>query len=181
MDPGGSKGGVLDADDSLCFEPDRKHYQLISMKHHCRSLFAVAVCAAAVPSIHAQTPTPTPAGYVDAFRSPASAPLAERQTRTALRLSQRMVNGETQLLVNFRTLYNEVWHNADGLTPQQVCDALGGRAAGLFVIAGTMANALYQIDPAGLGAMVSVPAGYATAVHADGTVTLTYTPPAAGQ
>ena len=37
-------------------------------------------------------------------------------------------------------------------------------------------QALYQIDPAGLGAMVNVPAGYATAVHADGTVTLTYTP-----
>ena len=88
-----------------------------------------------------------------------------------------MVGGESQLLANFRALYNEVWHNADGLTPQQVCDALGTRAENLFVIAGTMANALYQIDPAGLGVMVSVPAGYSVTIHTDGTVTLTYTPP----
>ena len=109
--------------------------------------------------------------------STGAAPLAERQARTAARLSQRLVGGESQLLSNFRALYNEVWHNADGLTPQQVCDALGSRAANLFIIAGTMANALYQIDPAGLGAMVDVPAGYTATINADGTVTLTYTAP----
>ena len=143
------------------------------------ALLPLAVVPAA--SLRAQSPSPTPtatpAGYVAAFRAGADAPLADRQGRTAARLSQRMVGGESQLLTNFRALYNEVWHNADGLTPQQVCDALGTRAGSLFVIAGTMANALYQIDPAGLGAMVSVPAGYASAIHADGTVTLTYVAP----
>ncbi len=123
------------------------------------------------------TPAATPAGYVDAFRVTAAAPLADRQARTVSRLGQRMVIGETQLLMNFRTLYTEVWHNPDGLTPPQVCDALGAKAASLFVIAGTMANALYQIDPAGIGAMVNVPAGWKSTINADGTVTLTYTAP----
>ena len=123
------------------------------------------------------TPTPTPTGYVDAFRVTASTPLADRQGRTSARLSQRMVVGEAQLLTNYRALYNEVWHNADGLTPQQVCDALGARASNLFVIAGTMANALYAIDPAGLGAMVSVPAGHTATINVDGTVTITTAAP----
>ena len=122
-------------------------------------------------------PTPTPMGYVAAFRAGTDAPLAERQARASARLGQRMVGGEAQLLANFRALYNEVWHNAEGLTPQQVCDALGTRAGSLFVIAGTMANALYQIDPVGLGAMINVPAGYTATIHADGTVTLTYAAP----
>ena len=140
-----------------------------------RHLLAPALCLFAVAA-RAQTPTPapTPAGYVDAFKITAAAPLADRETRTAARLGQRMIGGEAQLLTNFRALYNEVWHNADGLTPQQVCDALGARAASLFVIAGTMANALYQIDPAGVGTMVNVPAGYTAAINADGTVTLTF-------
>lgn len=146
-----------------------------------RQLLASALCLFTVTArAQSPTPTPTPAGYVDAFKITAAAPLADRETRTAARLGQRMVGGETQLLTNFRALYNEVWHNADGLTPQQVCDALGVRASSLFVIAGTMSNALYQIDPAGLGAMVNVPAGYAATLHADGTVTLTFTPPAGG-
>ena len=145
---------------------------------------SVAVTAAALLTVtpftsRAQSPGPaptsTPAGYVAAFRTGASAPMAERQARTSARLSQRMVSGESQLLANFRALYNDVWRNADGLTPQQVCDALGTRAGSLFVIAGTMSNALYQIDPTGLGAMVNVPAGYAATIHPDGTVTLTFT------
>ena len=145
---------------------------------HFTAVATAALFTAAPVRSRAQSPSPapTPAGYVAAFRAGADAPLAERQGRTSARLSQRMVGGESQLLANFRALYNDVWRNADGLTPQQVCDALGTRAGSLFVIAGTMANALYQIDPAGLGAMVNVPAGYATTIHADGTVTLTYTP-----
>ena len=141
--------------------------------------------AAALP-LHAQTATPTPGssptptpGYVAAFQPSATQPLADRTARTATRLSTRLTVGEAQLLQNFRGLYNEVWHNPDGLTPQQACDALGSRASNLFVIAGTMANALYQIDPVGLGAMVSVPAGYAATINPDGTVTITYTAPAA--
>ena len=69
---------------------------------------------------------------------------------------------------------------AAGLTPQQVCDALGSpKASNLFVIAGYMQLSLYQIDPAGLGSMVSVPAGYTATINADGTVTITYSAPAA--
>lgn len=157
------------------------------MKNRSRPVLVITAAAALLAAVPARaqtsspTPTPnsTPVGYVTAFKVTASAPLADRQARTSTRLGQRMVSGETQLLTNFRALYNEVWHNADGLTPQQVCDALGTKAADLFVIAGTMAGALYNIDPAGIGTMVNVPAGYAATPHADGTVTITYTAPAA--
>ena len=152
-------------------------------------LLAVLLLATTLP-LRAQTPTPVPTpaptvsptpapGYVAAFQTTPASPLANRQAHTATLLSTRMVVGEAQLLQNFRALYNGVWHNPDGLTPQQVCDALGPKASNLFVIAGTMASALYQIDPTGLGAMVTVPTGYTAAIDADGTVTITYTAPAA--
>ena len=150
------------------------------MKKTRHLLTAAVVLLAAAASAPAQTATPTPTpGYVAAFQTTTTSPLADRETRTASRLSQRMVNGEAQLLMNFRGLYNEVWKNPDGLTPQQVCDALGNRASNLFVIAGTMANALYQIDPTGLGSMVNVPTGYTATINAGGTVTITYAAPAA--
>ena len=146
-------------------------------------LLAASLVLAASSGLRAQSaaaaPSPTP-GYVDAFKPSAADSLPTRQARTATRLGRRMVTGETQLLRSFAALYQEVWQNPDGLTPQQVCDALGTRAGSLFVIAGTMANALYQIDPAGLGAMVSPPAGYTMNPHDDGSVTLTYAAPAAG-
>ena len=144
------------------------------------TLFAAALPLRAQTATPAPSPNPTPTpGYVAAFQPSATQPLADREARTSARLSTRLTVGEAQLLQNFRGLYNEVWHNADGLTPQQVCDALGNKAGNLFIIAGTMANALSQIDPAGLGAMVSVPAGYTAAINADGTVTITHAAPAA--
>ena len=151
------------------------------MKSKISTLVIIALTLCLLPALHAQTPTPTPTpvGYVDTFKISTAAPLADRQARTAARLAQRMVSGESQLLMNYRALYNEVWKNTDGLTPQQVCDALGTKAANLFVIAGTMANALYQIDPVGIGVLVNVPTGWTNAIHADGTVILTYTPPTA--
>ena len=126
----------------------------------------------------AQTPTASP-GYVETFKASTTDSLEVRQARTATRLGRRMINGEAQLLRSFSALYQEMWQNTDGLTPQQVCDALGNKAASLFVVAGTMSNALYTIDPTGLGAMVSVPPGYTTTLHPDGTVTLVFTAPAA--
>ena len=153
-----------------------------------RSILTAAILFVAALPLRAQTPTPaasptaaaTPApGYVAAFQTTATSSLADRQARTATRLSQRLTNGNAQLLMNFRSVYNEVWKNPDGLTPQQVSDALGTKADNLFVIAGTMANALYQIDPAGLGSMVGPPAGYTITGNADGTVTITLAAPAA--
>ena len=67
-----------------------------------------------------------------------------------------MVTGETLLLHSFAASYQEVWQNPDGLTPPQVCAALGNKAASLFVVAGTMANALYAIDPAGLDGVLHI-------------------------
>lgn len=139
-------------------------------------LCVVSTAFVGIGKLCAQEASPV-TGYVEAFRPSAGDSVAARQARTAARLSQRLVNGEAQLLRSFAGLYQDVWHNADGLTPQQVCDALGPKAGNLFVIAGTMANSLYGIDPAGLGRMVAMPPGYAATIHADGTVTLAFTAP----
>ena len=140
---------------------------------------SLVLAASSAGRAQAAEPTPVPpAGYVDAFKASATDSLEIRQARTATRLGRRMVTGETLLLRAFAALYQEVWQNPDGLTPQQVCASLGNKAASLFVVAGTMANALHTIDPAGLGAMVNVPPGYTVSVHDDGTVTLAYTAPA---
>ena len=141
-------------------------------------LFNAALLLASASHGQAQTPAATP-GYVETFKASPTDSLETRQARTATRLSRRMINGETQLLRSFSALYQEVWQNPDGLTPQQVCDALGSRAASLFVVAGTMSNALYTIDPAGLGTMVNMPTGYTVTLHADGTATLVFTAPVA--
>ena len=151
-----------------------KHTRLI----HCRKMMAclTALGVAGSGGLHGQQPGPTSSpvsGYVEVFRPSTNQPVAERQARTAQRITARMVGGEAQLLRNFAGLYQEMWHNADGLSPQQVCDALGPKAGNLFVIAGTMANALYQIDPVGVGTMVHVPTGYTATIHDDGTVTVT--------
>ncbi len=134
-------------------------------------ILAASLVLAGAGTIHAQVSNPVP-GYVEAFKPSNNDAVGARQARTAARLSRHMVSGETQLLRSFAGLYQEVWQNADGLTPQQVCDALGTKAGNLFVIAGTMANALYTIDPAGVGAMVNVPSGYTATINADGTVTV---------
>ena len=147
------------------------------MKHPLLLCTATLALAAANHG-YAQSAGPTP-GYVEIFRASPADSLEVRQARTAARLDRRMVYGETQLLRSFAALYQEVWQNADGLTPEQVCNALGTRAGSLFVVAGTMANALHTIDPAGLGSMVTAPPGYAATIHADGTVTLVFTAPAA--
>ena len=153
-----------------------------------RSILTAAVLLAAVLPLRAQTATPTPAptaaptatpGYVAAFQTTAASPLAQRQAHTATVLPTRLTTSEAQLLQSFRALYGEVWKNPDGLTPQQVCDALGTKADNLFVIAGTLVNALSQIDPAGLGAMVNLPTGYTVTGNADGTVTVSFAAPAA--
>ncbi len=139
-------------------------------------LFAASAVVALAGSLCAQGVTPG-TGYVETFKPSASDSVEARQARTAARLGRRLVTGETQLLRSFAGLYQEVWQNADGLTPQQVCDALGNKAGNLFVIAGTMANALSGIDPAGLGSMVGMPPGYAATMHPDGTVTLVFVAP----
>lgn len=147
------------------------------------ALLLLAALAAPLP-LRAQTPTPTvsptPApGYVAAFQITAASPLAVRQAQAATLLSQRMVVGSAQLLQNFQTEYKGVWNNPLGLTPQQVCDALGTKAGNLFIIAGYTQLMLSHVNPTGIGTMVSVPAGYAATINADNTVTITYTAPAA--
>lgn len=128
----------------------------------------------------APTPGPTPAaapGYVETFRGSTADGTALREARTAARVSQRLVNGEAQLLRSYTALYHEIWQNPDGLTPQQACDSLGTKAGDLFAVAGIMANALSTIDPAGLGTMATPPLGYTVATNPDGTVTVTSTKP----
>ena len=74
------------------------------------------------------------------------------------------------MLVTWRNLYEQVWANPFGLTPQQVLDLVGADAAKLFALSSQIAEMLNQIQP---GCVVNaVPEGWKYAVNGDGTVTV---------
>lgn len=74
---------------------------------------------------------------------------------------------------------NEVWRNNFGLTPQQVCDALGSDAASAFDLHSRLTSAIVKIAiAAGVTPDVISPTNKFT-VNPDGTVTILnepYTP-----
>lgn len=71
-----------------------------------------------------------------------------------------------------------MWANPDGLTAQEVCDAVGTDAATLIIAHGALTGAVVQAATAG-GAnpmeFITLPT-YAFTVNPDGTVTVLSTP-----
>jgi hypothetical protein len=65
-----------------------------------------------------------------------------------------------------------VWANPYGLTPQQVFDAIGARAAGLVDFLTRVAVAINALAPLELRIASSKPAGVVLVVNGNGTVTL---------
>lgn len=73
-----------------------------------------------------------------------------------------------RLVRDFGTLFQQVWNNQNGLTPQQIFDAFGTDAVQLFVIAGTIQDAVNHIQPSTLNGTPPLP----YVIHQDGTVTV---------
>lgn len=76
--------------------------------------------------------------------------------------------------------YRTFWSNAQGVSPQDVADALGTDAAQMMYWHQAFALQAYQVcEQSGRPFFVptSIPEGWAYAVGEDGLMTLTYTPP----
>jgi hypothetical protein len=72
-------------------------------------------------------------------------------------------------------LGNVVWHNADGLTPQQACDALGADAGTMFQAAALVLQLSALVSPPDPPANPT-PAWATVTINPDKTVTITGTP-----
>ena len=73
--------------------------------------------------------------------------IQQRQNITANRIRQN----SKQLLHNikhrYETLFNSVWNNSLGLTPQEVLDSIGGDAYELFVYSDMVKQWISRVDP----------------------------------
>jgi len=100
--------------------------------------------------------------------SPPTPTTAQLQTN----VTRDIKNTCTQLfnfnVANFTKVYNLVWANPNGLTPTQVCAALGTDAGALFSLAGSLQAVINAAHP---GALPQVPPVTVT-VNTDGSVTL---------
>lgn len=68
----------------------------------------------------------------------------------------------------FNDVYNELWSEKDGITPQDRLNALGTDAAELFNIALAFGQAINSIHPDSVPLQPKMP----VTVHEDGTVTI---------
>jgi hypothetical protein len=111
----------------------------------------------------------------DPILTPPPAPTltaAAKQARLLVRVQSLTRSGYAQLKRLQSDGVTLIWHNPDGLTPQQACDALGASAAKLFGYHGTLTTALAAMQQAdGIPIDVALPTNAFT-VNPDGTVTV---------
>lgn len=103
---------------------------------------------------------------------PPDTSLAALQERTSTRILNLSRAGYDQLVRLQREGIQLVWKNRDGLTPQQVCDGLGTKAAKVFAVHAALTDALVAAQTAdGIPVNVATPT-HAFTVNEDGTVTI---------
>jgi len=102
--------------------------------------------------------------------------LAGKQERASKRVVMLAQSGYSQLARMQKQGIDLVWHNSEGLTPQQVCDALGTKAGKIFAIHAALTDALIAAQTAdGVPVDVALPTNAFT-VNPNGTVTILTTP-----
>jgi len=69
---------------------------------------------------------------------------------------------------NFTRIFQMVWNNRNGLTPQQVCDALGTDAGALFTLAGGLQAVINTAKPDSL----TLTPPKSVSIGSDGNVTI---------
>ena len=92
-----------------------------------------------------------------------------KQTRTAYIINTKLKETFNNLLNTYNDLYKLMWNNDDGLTPQQVCDALGNKVAEFMLLANLC---VYIINAAKPNSLDPIPP-LQIVRNEDGTVTLT--------
>ena len=97
--------------------------------------------------------------------------LAQKQGMVKMQIGNAARNLRTQMIAAYNNLYATVWQNPLGLTPQQVCDALGANAADLFIKADILKTALNTSVAGTITA--TLPTGATVTLNQNGTVTIT--------
>lgn len=93
--------------------------------------------------------------------------LDQKKLRHKAIISGQMTQSFMLLKNQFNAIFKQVWQNKD-LTPQQIFDSFGTDAAQLFLIAGTIQQAMNTIVP---DSVTQAPPSPYT-IHPDGTVTV---------
>lgn len=75
--------------------------------------------------------------------------ITQKQDRVAQRIRQVASQNYAQLVRMQKEGIQIVWHNPQGLTPQQVCDAIGADAAKSFELHGKLTEAVIDIATVG--------------------------------
>lgn len=102
--------------------------------------------------------------------APSTSPtsLEEKQEQLRSDVSRRVDVLYLQMKGTFNQLYDLIWNNPSGLTPQESVDAFGPQAIRLFQLAGLMQDTLNTAKPNSVTQVTPM----APTFNADGTVTL---------
>jgi len=93
---------------------------------------------------------------------------AQLEALTTQQITNQLQTQFGNNIATFNRIYNLVWNNPQGLTPQQVLNGLGADATELFQLAVGMANYVNSIIPNTLPTTTP----YAITFNQDGTVTV---------
>lgn len=115
-------------------------------------------------------------GLLDLPPSQDPTTLENKKQRTALAIRNSVQMLFAQMVNNYTQNHTLVWANPDGLTPQEVCDSLGGNATQLFGLASVLVDTVNHAAPGTLTA--GVPDGVTVTPNQDGTVKIGTADPA---
>lgn len=96
----------------------------------------------------------------------------QRAKESADAVKQIAVQSVVQFVNQLNQGFQLIWSNPVGLSPQEVCDALGADAAGVFQRHAATAAFLVKQAPAIAPMLATVPEGYKIAYNEDGTVVI---------
>ena len=124
--------------------------------------------------------------------SPPAAPTPPTTVQLQAQLQQQVKNKASQAFQQMVRQQNDginaIWHNPNGLTPQQAVDALGTDAARIFAAHGALTNAVVAAVSADNAAMTALNPAYVPVaapilkptftwtVNSNGTITIGTTP-----
>ena len=72
--------------------------------------------------------------------------ITDRQSRVAQNIRMQTFHFFTDVKKRYETLFNIVWNNPLGLTPQQALDGMGSNAVELFQYSDLLRTMLTQVD-----------------------------------
>lgn len=93
--------------------------------------------------------------------------LEQKKERVKKRIERKTYETYAGLIGSYNDLSKMVWHNPQGLTPQQVFDSLGTNAAELFELSALLVQTVNTAKPGTLDPAQP----YEYTVNEDGTVT----------